>query len=213
MRFILNKVYRIICACAVILVLISLTQCESFSPAGNKEYNSVYAHVMNYSKVIRLEDHDLWGVGVNNYGCGSAAEATKEVRKLLWEGDSFSASYTMTCDTYQTITTRIDGTLSSDRNTLVSFSGNSVWRISSDTVVDNRVYTQELSLRNVPLEKGSDGELQAMISGSQLSQYVDTTYFSFQYKHENRKPETFQEVTRLDLSDAAIELNFILSDK
>jgi len=198
---------------SILFALIIFTQCESFLNNDiDKEYNSVHAHIMDYSKVVRLDEMDIWGVGVNNYDCSSAG-GTLEVRKLLWEGDSFSTSYTMSCNAFETMTTRISGTLSGNRKTLVSFSGRTEWRISNDSIVDNKIIVSELSLSNVPLEKNSSGDLEAKITATVLNSYVGLTFFSFDYKFENRKPQSYQEVNHWDLSAPGIELFFLLNEK
>ncbi len=201
---------RIILNVLIGLIMLLLMQCkDGLNGYGysDREYISVYADVMNYSRLIRLGEHELWGVSSSNQGCDDGNNSTIETRKLLWDGDSFSVEFTENCFGNKIISVTISGSLSSDRRTLLSFSGSSVIHISNDSIEDNIVYTEELGLQNVPLKRNFEGGLEAHFTETDLTEYVTHIYYSVLNRHDHLKPETFDELTNLDLTDPAVELN------
>lgn len=146
---------------AVVVSAFLLAGCDLISPASDPQFKTVWVGLHGMQPTAPTSMYQLDDMAVYNQG-GCTSENPDDSRKLQWDGNSFSASYTLTCQGESSTSVRVvnlSGKLSANQKTLETFTGTVKYTYTSDDLVDYQEFY--LAVKDVSI----DGD-EVLLSGA-----------------------------------------------
>lgn len=200
---------RVLVAASLAVVMIINAGCSDYG-GGEMDLDVAYAGLFNTVSKFPASGGGstdaIWLL--NDEYC--EVNSLTEAYRLKWNGSSFSTSYMDVCttETGNVVTTivAINGQVSSNYKTLISFTGSRTLRQMDPQGYGDEV-EQAISLKDVPLDKDDD-RISATIYGD-VSAYIISAY----WRHTVTTPSsvTVYETGSLNFSHPSTELNVFLT--
>ncbi len=172
------KTNKLLTILAGTLLLLSTFGCDLLNPSSPMEYEEGFVGLTGTfaQSPTSIEMMELDEVKAHTmHACPDGTRSPDY--DLQWDGNTFSANYTLTCQVTKGTTTskiNLSGTISANRKTLETFTGSR--RISIDTEDLTQVTEYFLAVKNVPLE-GDEEVLSAYIDEN-LGDYIVNAYWT-----------------------------------
>jgi hypothetical protein len=149
--------------------------CDLITPASDPQFKVAWVGLHGMQPSPPTSMYQLDDMAVYNQG-GCTSESPDESRKLVWDGNSFSVSYTLTCQGGSSTSVRVvnlSGKLSANQKTLETFTGTVKYTYTSDDLVDYQEFY--LAVKDVPLD-GDEVVLSGVVEDD-LTDHVVNAYW------------------------------------
>ncbi len=163
---------------AIILLVVTASGCDSYGPTAAPEFEEGFVGLTGTraQSPTSVEMMELDEVKAHTmHGCPD--ETRKPDYDIQWDGNSFSANYTFTCQVTGGTTTckiNLSGRLSSNLKTLETFTGSRKLYIDTEDLTQVTEYF--IAVKNVPLE--GDEEVLSAYLDENIGDYIVNAYWT-----------------------------------